>query len=69
MGNKNVKTKKTILTEAEIVSLVANTSFTREEIVKWHEGFIKDCPKGSLDKKKFIDVYKVFYPQGKAVSD
>ncbi len=26
----------------------------------------KDCPKGKLNKKKFIEVYKVFYPQGKA---
>ena len=28
--------------------------------------FQKDCPKGRLDKRKFIDVYKIFYPQGKA---
>ena len=26
----------------------------------------KDCPKGELDKKKFTEVYKEFYPQGKA---
>jgi Ca2+-binding EF-hand superfamily protein len=25
-----------------------------------------DCPKGLLDKKQFITVYKQFYPQGKA---
>ncbi len=26
----------------------------------------KDCPNGKLNKKKFIDVYKQFYPSGKA---
>ena len=28
--------------------------------------FQKDCPKGELDKKKFISVYKEFFPLGKA---
>ena len=32
------------------------------------QGFIRDCPTGKLDKKKFVDVYKQFYPQGKADS-
>jgi Ca2+-binding EF-hand superfamily protein len=68
MGNKGGKAKHNpaILTEEEITLLLVNTSFTRDEIKKWHEGFIKDCPKGRLDKKKFIDAYKAFYPQGKA---
>ena len=26
----------------------------------------KDCPKGELDKKQFTNVFKEFYPQGKA---
>lgn len=30
------------------------------------KGFLRDCPNGRLDKKKFIEVYKRFYPQGKA---
>lgn len=69
MGAKAAKPKKknpTELTEDEINLLLANTSFTREEIHKWHEGFIKDCPKGQLSKVKFVDAYKAFYPQGKA---
>ncbi len=79
--------------QEEITLLLANTSFTRAEIHKWHDGFIvflihffflnelinlyfyslifelfkkKDCPKGQLDKKRFVDAYKAFYPQGKA---
>jgi hypothetical protein len=26
----------------------------------------KDCPDGTIDKKQFIDIYKQFYPKGKA---
>ncbi|CAF5201357.1 unnamed protein product, partial [Rotaria magnacalcarata] len=26
----------------------------------------KDCPSGKLNKKKFVEVYKQFYPTGKA---
>jgi Ca2+-binding EF-hand superfamily protein len=68
MGSKGSKKKKnpTELTEDEVNLLLSNTSFTREEIYKWHQGFIHDCPKGQLDKKKFVDAYKAFYPQGKA---
>lgn len=71
MGNKQPKNKEinedsSVLTEEKIKSLMENTSFKREEIIKWHEGFIKDCPSGQLNKKKFIEVYKVFYPHGKA---
>jgi neuronal calcium sensor 1 len=71
MGNKQSNRNEpnvdmSILTEEKIISLMENTSFKREEIVKWHEGFIRDCPKGQLNKKKFIEVYKVFYPHGKA---
>jgi hypothetical protein len=41
MGNGPAKKKdRCTLTEEEINSLAANTSFSREEIMKWHEGFI-----------------------------
>lgn len=70
MGGKTSKTDKKIskaeLTEEEIKFLQNNTHFNREQILEWHSGFIKDCPKGKLDKKKFVDVYKQFYPHGKA---
>ncbi|RNA44289.1 neuronal calcium sensor 2-like [Brachionus plicatilis] len=54
------------LTQEEIQLLLQNTHFNQKQIEEWHSGFIKDCPKGKLDKKKFIDVYKQFYPHGKA---
>ena len=45
---------------------MTNTHFTPDQIREWHAGFIKDCPNGELNKKKFTDVYKEFYPNGKA---
>jgi hypothetical protein len=41
MGNKAAKKKdSTKLTDQEISLLLTNTSFTREEIMQWHAGFI-----------------------------
>ncbi|CAF0782239.1 unnamed protein product [Didymodactylos carnosus] len=66
MGNKSGKTDLTELTPKQIRMLQANTNFTPEQIKEWHRSFVRDCPSGKLDKKKFIEVYKQFYPQGKA---
>jgi hypothetical protein len=41
MGNHHSKKKRnSILTEQALNSLIANTSFTRKEILQWHEGFL-----------------------------
>ncbi|CAF1184739.1 unnamed protein product [Rotaria sordida] len=69
MGNKaSGKGKKdpTILTDEDLRTLKLNTQYTEEEIQAWHTGFLKDCPSGKLDKKQFLNVYKKFYPEGKA---
>ncbi|CAF1552759.1 unnamed protein product [Adineta steineri] len=70
MGGKGSKKSRASLelTPKEIAMLKANTKFTEKEIREWHAGFLRDCPSGKLDKKKFVDVYKQFYPQGKADS-
>ncbi|CAF3172069.1 unnamed protein product [Rotaria sp. Silwood2] len=34
------------------------------EIIASLDGFIRDCPNGRLDKKKFLEVYEVFFPRG-----
>ncbi|CAF0765084.1 unnamed protein product [Rotaria sordida] len=65
MGGKQAKPVSTELTDKQIALLKANTKFTEKEIREWHAGFIRDCPSGKLDKKKFVEVYKQFYPQGK----
>jgi Ca2+-binding EF-hand superfamily protein len=67
MGNKQGgKTGSTELTAKHIALLKANTKYTEKEIREWHAGFLRDCPNGKLDKKKFVEVYKQFYPHGKA---
>ncbi|CAF1191792.1 unnamed protein product [Rotaria sordida] len=65
MGNKHAKHVSTELTDKQIASLKAITRYTEKEIREWYEGFIRDCPNGKLDKKKFIEVFKQFYPHGK----
>ena len=40
MGDKQSKVKDPTLTDDEINSLIENTSFTREDIQLWHDGFI-----------------------------
>jgi Ca2+-binding EF-hand superfamily protein len=61
MGSKSSKEKKdpSILTDEEFNMLKTNTQYTEEEIQAWHSGFLKDCPSGKLDKKQFLNVYKV----------
>ncbi|CAF1104984.1 unnamed protein product [Rotaria sordida] len=69
MGNKtsgNEKKDPTILTNEDLKTLKINTQYTEEEILAWHSGFLKDCPMGKLDKKQFLNVYRRFYPEGKA---
>lgn len=68
MGSKSSKKKAdpTKLTEQEVQFLMSHTRYTKDEIIRWHQGFLKDCPKGELDKKQFTNVFKEFYPQGKA---
>ena len=66
MGNKQAKPSSTELTPKHIALLRANTKYSEKEIREWHAGFIRDCPSGKLDKKKFVEVYKQFYPNGKA---
>ncbi|CAF4904662.1 unnamed protein product, partial [Rotaria sp. Silwood2] len=69
MGNKtsgNEKKDPAILTDEDLKTLKMNTQYTEEEILAWHSGFLKDCPTGKLDKKQFLNVYRRFYPEGKA---
>ena len=41
MGNKQVKkTSKLVLSEKDLMVLLDNTNFTREQILDWHCGFL-----------------------------
>jgi Ca2+-binding EF-hand superfamily protein len=61
MGNKTGKDKKdpSILSDDDLKFLKSNTQYSEEEIQAWHSGFLKDCPSGRLDKKQFLNVYRV----------
>ncbi|CAF0784421.1 unnamed protein product [Rotaria sordida] len=52
------------LDENDMVFLMNETGFTREQILSWHSDFLHDCPDGKLSKSKFIDIYKQFYKKG-----
>lgn len=67
MGNKfakniNVNEQKTKLSEKEIQLLLQNTTMSREQIIDFHENFLRDCPNGILTKKDFVRIFKELHP-------
>ncbi|KAI9208655.1 putative FRQ1-regulator of phosphatidylinositol-4-OH kinase [Polychytrium aggregatum] len=47
-----------------LVELQKSTHFDKKEIQQWYRGFIKDCPKGSLNLEQFKEMYKQYFPFG-----
>ena len=64
MGLKN--SKREALSEAELKALVATTKMSKSEILKWHRGFLNDCPSGRLSKNEFIKIYEELFPTTRA---
>jgi Ca2+-binding EF-hand superfamily protein len=64
MGNAIGPRKR--LQKDDLSFLMNNTNFTKKQIKQWYRGFIRDCPSGELSKKKFIEVYSGFFPDGNA---
>jgi len=55
---KQPKQEKTRgLTAEDLEWLVENTSFSRENIIEWHKGFMEDCPDGNMDKEKMKNMF------------
>ena len=52
--------------EWEEIHLISKSLFNDIFVVFSFCFLQKDCPSGKLNKKKFIEVYKQFYPTGKA---
>jgi neuronal calcium sensor 1 len=66
MGLKHSKAPNECLTEAEINALISSTKMSKSEILKWHKGFMLDCPSGRLTKNQFIKIYEELFPSGRA---
>lgn len=54
------------LSKEDMDFLTDNTNFTKHQIKQWYKGFMRDCPNGQLTRKKFLEVYSSFFPQGNA---
>eukprot|EP00842_Homolaphlyctis_polyrhiza_P004318 jgi/Hompol1/4888/HPOL_004000-RA len=55
---------KSKLSAETLAELSQTTRFDKKELQLWHKGFIKDCPKGVMDKKDFQLIYKQYFPFG-----
>lgn len=64
MGVGGSKRKR--LSKDDLEFLKARTSYDDDTIKKWHKGFRIDCPSGKLTPRKFVEMYKLFFPHGNA---
>ena len=54
------KISKNYLTEEDLDMLNKLSQKPKDEITFWFDHFIKECPTGKLDQKKFVEYYKLF---------
>ena len=66
MGNRHAVVTHQALSDEQIAQVAKKTNLTKQEILKWHAEFLRDCPSGRLDKKLFIQIYKQSFPMGDA---
>ena len=59
-------TSKNSLSHEDLKFLKTHTSYDEGEIRDWYETFRQECPSGSVDPARFVDTYKLFFPDGKA---
>lgn len=59
-----MKTTAIDISADDIEFLTSNTRFTADEIKNWYKAFLADCPDGKLTKKKFSEIYQLFFPHG-----
>lgn len=53
------------LSEKEIEFIRANTSFSRDQILKWYEQFLSSCPERKIDRQNFAKFYEQLVPRYK----
>ena len=64
MGNLKSKYNRNFLTDNDIELIINNTSFDRDQILDWYDGFIAQCPTGRMKLKNFNNFYNQFNPKG-----
>ncbi|XP_022658423.1 neuronal calcium sensor 2-like [Varroa jacobsoni] len=62
MGCQQTKIRE--LSDEDVDFLKTHTKYDEQTIREWYEGFKVDCPSGRLSRKKFIDIYRTFFPTG-----
>lgn len=50
------------LTEEDLDFLTTNTNYSEEEIRKWFNEFVRDCPEGTLSKERVKEMMNVILP-------
>lgn len=66
MGTNSCKLSKIELNETDLNALISATKMTRSEIIKWHKGFMADCPSGRLTKDELVKIYEQLFTSGRA---
>jgi Ca2+-binding EF-hand superfamily protein len=64
MGNLKSRDNENYLTDDDIELIINNTSFDRDQILDWYDGFIDQCPSGRMKKKHFNKFYSNLNPKG-----
>ena len=59
-----MKTSAVDLSDEDVDFLTSNTQYSPEEIRTWYKSFQMECPDGKLTKKKFGEIYKMFFSSG-----
>ena len=52
----------TTLSDEDLKKLLARTSYSIQEIKKWHSDFLKECPDGKLSKPHLQRLFKKVFP-------
>ncbi|CAF1054399.1 unnamed protein product [Adineta ricciae] len=54
------------LSPEDLCFLKTHTTYSEKKIKSWYKGFMRDCPTGELTRESFIQIYKQFFPKGRA---
>lgn len=57
---------KNKISKVDLEYLKQHTRYDEATIKEWFKGFRQDCPSGRLTPAKFVDMYKMFFPNGNA---